>query len=211
MIRALLALCLAAPAPAAAGGLDAAETATLPRLIASACFDLVPDRPGCETAILMASATEPDRADLVVLTDRRGDPAVEPLLVARGIAFNGAMFGMQPRLAQAANGSLLLTSENSGVGRTAWTETLTLAFRDGGFVVAGLTWQAFDRITGGAAGCDLNLLTGDYAASAQRPDAGTVLSETGRLAGARIAAADWVAQSVFPAPCAEAEAALSEG
>ena len=211
-----VALCLGPVLPASAQGVTAGEAATLPRLIDAECLDLIEDAIGCEQAILLASESAEDSADLIILTDRRSDTGGVPLLVARDIAFNGALWGMSPWLEQAENGSLLVMSEQTGIGRQAWSQVLTLAWRDGGFVVAGLTWQSYDRLTGSTADCDVNLLTGDYAASAVKSDPATgtdrtILSDQGRIEGARIPAADWGAMAVFPAPCAAAQSALSEG
>ena len=213
-VLAALALC-AAPLPALAEGLSPGEGAEFPRLIDSACLDLVEAHTGCEQAILVASETEPDRADLIVLTDWRTEPASAPLLVARAIAFNGAMWGMAPTLEQAGNGSLLLRSEQSGIGRFPWFETLTLAWRDGRFVVAGFTWSSYDRAMGGGMSCDVNLLTGDYVAQATRVSPGTetetaVFDETGRIAPMVRAAADWGSDAPFPDPCSRAMAALAQ-
>ncbi|NKX43874.1 hypothetical protein [Roseicyclus persicicus] len=210
MIRALAPLLLALPA--AAQDLATPEAATLPRLIESACLDLAADHTGCEQAILLASGTEPDLADLIVLTDRRSDPAAAPLLVARGIAFNGAMWGMAPSLAQAENGSLLLRSEQTGIGRFPWMQTLTLAWREGRFVVAGFTWDSYDRARGGSARCDVNLLSGAFVAEASVPDATgaaqAVHAAEGRMEPLRIAAADWTHDALVPAPCTAAAEAL---
>lgn len=219
MIRSLAATavaCALIPAPpAAAQGITEGALATLSRLIDAACFDLIPDAIGCEQAILLANDQD-DSADLVVLSDRRSEGGAQPFLIARAIAFNGTLWGMSPRLEQAGNGSLLVQSEQTGVGRQPWSQTLTLAWRDGAFIVAGLTWQGHDRLTGSSADCDVNLVTGDYRATGRRADPATgtervILSDAGRIAGARIPAADWGAAGVFPAPCVAAQATLSEG
>lgn len=205
VLAAALVLC-AGEAPAQ--DLDAGEAATLPRLIASGCFD-IHDSTGCETVILLESAEEADTADLVILTDRRTEPPAAPLLVVRSVAFNGAMWGMAPSLEQAPNGSLLLHSEQTGIGRYPWTQTLTLAFREGEFLVAGFSYSTYDRALGHNFGCDLNLLTGRYEATLVRvtdPDAGTEEATDlgGRTAPERVAVRAWDAFRPLPAPCAEA-------
>lgn len=206
-------LFLCAAGPSAAQGLDGNEAATLTRLIASDCLDIVGDSIGCEQVIVLASDSEPDAADLIILTDRRGGAAV-PLLIARGIVFNGAMWGMSPSVARSEGGSLLLQSEQTGIGRYPWSETLTLAWREGEFVVAGYSWSTYDRALGGFAACDVNLLTGSYTAEAQRQVAETgadipLMNETGRGAPLRISAADWAAGSALvPPPCEAAATAL---
>lgn len=191
------------------------ETAVLARLISSACIDLVDEHTGCEQVILLQSTTEPDRADLVILTDWRTDPPSAPLLVARNIVFNGAMWGMAPSLAEADNGSLLLNSEQSGIGRFPWFETLTLAWRDGAFVVAGFSYSTYDRALGGHMSCDVDLLTGGYTVDATGYDSEglaefPLLDEAGIGESLRIAAEDWSAAGVFPAACIAGQAAIAD-
>lgn len=194
------------PLPAAAQ--TSAETDVLPRLIASACFDLVEERNGCETVVLLASETEPDTADLLIVSDRRANAPQEILTVARNIVFNGPMFGQSPSLAQAENGSLQVIEEQTGIGRFPWVNELTIAHRDGAFLVAGQTYSTYDRIMGGSYSCDTNLLTGDWVASAERPDPDETqdvpifeVSERGQITGARISLSEWNQGQSRPRPC----------
>lgn len=194
------------PLPAAAQTL--AELEVLPRLIASACWDLVEARNGCETVVLLASETESDTADLLILSDRRANAPQEILTVAHNVVFNGPMFGQAPSLARAENGSLRVIEEQTGIGRFPWTNALTIAYRDGAFLVAGQTYSTYDRILGGSYSCDTNLLTGDWVASAERPDPdGTQdvpifdVTERGQIAGARIALSQWHQGHSRPQPC----------
>lgn len=185
MIRATAAL-IALALPATAQTLTGSETATLPRLIASACLDLIADSNGCEAVILLASQIEPDTADLIVLTDRRTDPASAPLLVH---------------------------AEQTGIGRFAWTQTLTLAWRDGAFVVVGYTRSDHDRIEAASASCDVNLITGDYVIEAVRgglddqPET-ILLDRTGRGASMALTASAWTTETPTPAVCDEAFALI---
>jgi len=208
MIRLAAALIVAA-LPAAAQDLSPPEAATLPRLLASACLDLVEAFNGCEQVILLASEVEPDTADLIILTDWRTDPAGAPLLIARAIVFNGPMWGMAPDVEQAGSGSLLLRSGQIGIGNVPWSQTLTLAWRDGGFIVAGYTWSAYDRTTTDTAECDVNLVTGDYTISATR-DGAPRLDRSGRIAPMARPAAAWAIDAPAPEPCDEAAAFLIE-
>jgi len=82
------------------------------------------------------------------------------VIYSEGIAWLGG-FGQQPELTLADNGSVLLTSMNEAVGRNRWHLTLTIAYRDGGYIVAGITYDSYDTLDLEAfASCDLNLLTG---------------------------------------------------
>ncbi len=57
--------------------------------------------------------------------------------------------------------SLLVRSQNDAIGRTAWNQTLTIAWRDNRLVVAGLTYQFQDKIDlRSSGGCDVNFLSG---------------------------------------------------
>lgn len=83
-------------------------------------------------------------------------------LVKKDIAWAGAMFGTLPSLELSGKNSLLVKSANDAIGRDRWNQTLTIAYRDKNFVVAGFTHNAYDTLEPNAKGiqCDINLLTG---------------------------------------------------
>lgn len=73
----------------------------------------------------------------------------------------GGAFGQEPSIKALANGSIAITTQNFGIGRERWEHTLSLAYRDGRFLVAGLTFSSFDSLQEEEPlTCDLNLLTG---------------------------------------------------
>jgi hypothetical protein len=77
------------------------------------------------------------------------------------IAWNGWMEGQIPALQLARNGSVQLVSGNQSVGRDRWLLTLTIAYRDQAYRVAGLTYEWYDTLDPNNTGtCDVNLLTG---------------------------------------------------
>lgn len=79
---------------------------------------------------------------------------------ASDIAWVGGI-GQQPELALAPNGSVQLTSMNDAVGRSRWQLTLTIAYRDDAYRVAGYTYRWRDTLDLPDNGvCDVNLLTG---------------------------------------------------
>ncbi|WJY21450.1 hypothetical protein QTA57_17125 [Fontisubflavum oceani] len=203
----LLFAALFLPLPVWADGLSAPEAALLPRIIDHGCFDIRSDLNGCESVILLTSETDPDAADLVIYPDRRTGDATGPLLLARAVAFNGSMWGTSPSLAQADNGSLLVHSEQSGIGRAPWFQTLTIAWRDDAFVVAGFSYATYDRLTARDFHCDLNILTGDYTHELRIPEPGgdgdrdEVIADQGRGPGAHIPLTDWDVFGPLPAPC----------
>jgi len=204
-----------ASTPALAQDLSPGEADLLPRLIDSACMELIEAYNGCEQVILLSSAVDPDRADLVILSDWRTEPPSEPLLIARSIAFNGSMWGMAPELAQAENGSLQLTSQQTGIGRFPWHQTLTIAYREDAFVLAGFSYSTYDRAEGHRMSCDVNLLTGDYIVEAMRYDPETerhtpVLEDIGQIEAMVIDAQNLGTNAPFPAPCEDAMAAVDD-
>ena len=69
--------------------------------------------------------------------------------------------GREPSLSVNSRGSLLIKSQNFGVGRSRWEETLTVAFRNFQFYVVGFTYSYFDTFDKNYNGnCDINLFTG---------------------------------------------------
>lgn len=85
----------------------------------------------------------------------------KPALIKKNIAWSGGIWGALPSLETSAKGSLLIKSENTGVGRDRWDETITVVYRNKELVVAGLTRNAYDAVEpNGAHSCDLNFLTG---------------------------------------------------
>lgn len=90
--------------------------------------------------------------------------------------------GQVPSLEARPNGSLAITEQNWGVGRERWTSTITVAWRDERFVVAGFTYSAFDTLQEEEPlDCDLNLLTGR----------GTINGRAVGFPGRTIELADW--------------------
>ena len=161
----ILALLLAVLAvPLNAQELTAPEAGTLLRLIDSACIDIHPAN-GCEQVILLESAGDGDTADLIILTDRRTDPGGAPLLAARQIAYNGSMWGMSPTLEEGDGGTVLLHSEQSGIGRHPWFQTLTIGWLDEGFFVLTFAYSGYDRLSGSSFACDVDYRDGLYRAN----------------------------------------------
>lgn len=101
-------------------------------------------------------------ADLLVLTGD-GIFGLQPVVHLADQVFVGQMAGQTPALSARSDSSFTLHTENTGVGRSAWMQDITIAYRQGAFVVAGFTYSTYDRLdpeTGGT--CDVNLLTGGF-------------------------------------------------
>ncbi|MEM7723812.1 MAG: hypothetical protein AAF376_15790 [Pseudomonadota bacterium] len=189
------------------------EVAILPRLIDSICVDIVVELDGCEQIVLLASDTVPDRADLLILSDWRTEPASTPLLIARGAAFNGAMWDMAPSLDLTDDRSLVLGSQQTGTGRYPWFQNLTITHDAGRFLLTGFHYTTYDRTTGRGMRCNVNLSTGDFEVEGTLMNATTETTETaftrsGRIEPAEVDAANIGTNAPFPAPCEEGLAAL---
>lgn len=71
------------------------------------------------------------------------------------------IYGQEPSIKAAGKSSIAVHSQNSAIGRDRWEQTLTLAYRNGQFVVAGYTYSDYDTLDPDAGGtCDYNALTG---------------------------------------------------
>ncbi len=71
------------------------------------------------------------------------------------------IFGQEPSVKAVGKSSIAIHSQNSAIGRDRWDQTLTIAYRDKQFVVAGYTYNHYDTLDPNAVGsCDYNALTG---------------------------------------------------
>ncbi len=93
--------------------------------------------------------------------DLQIDDTAMGTVFAADIAWVGGV-GQTPSIALADNGSVQVRSMNDSVGRDRWTLTLTIAYRNDAYRVAGYTYAWHDTLDLAANGvCDVNLLTGD--------------------------------------------------
>jgi len=103
-------------------------------------------------------------ADLYIfrsIEDAKPDSPMNPTLVKKAAAWNGAMWGSRPSLDTNAKNSLIVKSQNDAIGRDRWSETLTIVYRGHEFLVAGLTYESHDNLDPRAgSSCDLNFLSG---------------------------------------------------
>ncbi len=117
-----------------------------------------------DKATLVAAEHEP--ATLQIALGRRSGEAVtfEAPAIKPDLVFHGSLAGQRASLEAGRGGSLRVLSLNEGIGRNKWTQTLTIAFRNGRFVVAGLTYATWDTIDldnrESNYSCDVNFLTG---------------------------------------------------
>jgi hypothetical protein len=146
----------------------AAETAIAPgRIVDAAIGDWNKDgKP--DLALLVAPAPD-DQADnpigiYIYLRDDEHSllrlAATAPNKVPGSTEPDG-IFGQEPSIKALPNGSIAVTSQNDAIGRDRWEQTLTLAFRNNAFVVAGYTYDYRDTLNpDGGYSCDYNVLTG---------------------------------------------------
>lgn len=192
------ALTLMAGAALAETGLDADEASVLPRVLSAVAVEISAAHNGPERAILLSSA-DPDAADLAIFSGPLDGSAPEPVAVVRGLVWAGRLGGQVPWLKEAENGSLLVHSEQTGIGRNPWEQTLTLAERDGEIRVAGYTLNQWDRVLAHSARCDWDLLTGDWVLEIEAD--GDPQTRTGNDPRV-VTVADWaLEQDGFPRQC----------
>jgi len=89
----------------------------------------------------------------------------------------GGIVGQEPSISALPNGSIAIVSQNDAIGRDRWTQTLTLAYRNNNFVVAGYTYDSRDTLEpDNSHSCDYNVLTGKVTkdGKALKADAKTV-------------------------------------
>lgn len=113
-----------------------------------------------DRAILLASETETDQADLLVYLSNSPN-SMKLAISKKGIAWQGAMWGTQPTLELSGKNGLAIISANDAIGRNRWQQKLTIAYRNKVFVVGGYTYEDRDTLDLDAGStCDVNFFTG---------------------------------------------------
>jgi hypothetical protein len=118
-----------------------------------------------DLALLVAPASEDDETGIYIyLRDKEHLLLTLAASAPNKVAGNtslGSLVGQDPTISALPNGSIAVHSENSGVGRDRWAETLTIAYRNAAFVVAGFTYSHNDTLEPDNGGtCDYNVLSG---------------------------------------------------
>ena len=99
--------------------------------------------------------------DLYVYLSADDPDARAMVAFAEGIGFAGNAWGTEPDLTLTDRGAIRLTSKNEAIGRTRWSETLTILYRKGQVVVGGYTYTARDTLDlDYRYECDVNLFNG---------------------------------------------------
>lgn len=158
MTKTALPLALAVLLPAAA----MAEDFPAERITAAAVGDW--NRDGVQDLVVIArppEGSDDDNGVYIYLTE--GGPSRLSLKVSAPNRTWGSttVYGQEAGVAALANGSIVLTSRNSAIGRDRWEQRVTIAYRNSQFVVAGYTYSTYDTLDPNhTESCDLNVLTG---------------------------------------------------
>lgn len=139
----------------------AAETIDPARIISAATGDWNQD--GSTDLAMLVSPEEGSDADngvYIYLASETGALELKSAIPNK-VWGDLQMAGRIPSITALPNGSFTLTSLNDSVGRDRWEQTLTIAYRNFDFVVAGYTFTSRDTLDPEAGDdCDLNVLTG---------------------------------------------------
>lgn len=139
------------------GGLPVSLVETYGRVLSAQTLDFNDDAQ-MDRAILVQGA-ETDEVDLIIILSV-GEPNAK-VFTKKGVAYSGTMWGMLPSLKINNRGSLVVESENYGVGRYKWGQNMTVVLRDSRLLVAGLEYHMVDGISPDNGGsCEVNFLTG---------------------------------------------------
>ena len=155
----LAALLVSAALPAAAGAADFPAD----RVLTMASGDW--DKDGTIDFALIATAEENSGEDsgLYIYLNKPTETRLSLALSLPNTVWGSPpiMAGQEPELGALANGSLTLVTKNESIGRERWRQTLTIAYRNFDFIVAGYTFSSYDTLDPDAGSeCDLNVLTG---------------------------------------------------
>ena len=162
-LAAALAMLTTMVAPATAAPLETGD------IVQAAIGDFNKDG-AADLALLTRGAEDMDL--LFFLQDKKRN-YLTPAGVARNKVWGqvgpDSFYGQEPILEAMPNGSIRITTRNDSIGRNRWSQTLTLAYRNTDFIVAGFTYSYYDTLNPDSSGnCDLNVLTGKGVA--EQPD-----------------------------------------
>lgn len=122
---------------------------------------------GLRDLAILADSSDPDEEIGLYVYLRDADTEMLKQVVALPNRFwgrthaEGGMFGQSASITALGNGSIAIETQNTGVGRSAWQSKVSVAFRNGQFIVAGYTHSEYDKLQQEKPlDCDLNLLSG---------------------------------------------------
>ena len=115
------------------------------------------------SAYVLNASGENDYGRVVIYLDDPNNMDKQMLAVSNDkfVSTGGPLTGDEPSLATNRRDSLLIQAGNDGFGRTAWHETVTVAYRNGQLVVAGYDFDDYDKLGDDPTkNCSVNFLTG---------------------------------------------------
>lgn len=184
----LLSLALLLPV----SGMAADQKIDLARVVSAATGDWNSDGM-MDRAFLVAGDNDEMDVALHIYLGELSSPLPKLEIIKPDLVWSGAMWGTTPSLTLGKSGSLEVHSQNEAIGRHRWNQTLTLAYRQGAFVVAGYTYNSYDTLDLNAGlSCDVNLLTGG----------GIKDKKSFKIPAKMTPLADWSADQI-PAQCRE--------
>lgn len=184
----LLSLALLLPV----SGMAADQKIDLARVVSAATGDWNSDGM-MDRAFLVAADNDEMDVALHIYLGELSSPLPKLEIIKPDLVWSGAMWGTTPSLTLGKSGSLEVHSQNEAIGRHRWNQTLTLAYRQGAFVVAGYTYNSYDTLDLNAGlSCDVNLLTGG----------GIKDKKSFKIPAKMTPLADWSADQI-PAQCRE--------
>ncbi|RFC62534.1 hypothetical protein DYI37_14870 [Fulvimarina endophytica] len=164
-LAALLAISASGAAAEGETGSQASFSASDIAAVATGDFDRDGSR---DAAMIVLPADESaEGADLYILMEGKSDDLppgwLGVVLQAPGriAAWSSPLAGQVPTLTALEDGSLRVGTQNTGIGRNAWEEEVTLTAEDGRFLVSRFAYRSFDRLQDEAPiECDLDLFAG---------------------------------------------------
>lgn len=139
----------------------AAEAMDPARIVSAATGDWNKDG-ASDLALLVAPAegSDEDNAIYLYLNSDVGKLTLNSVIPDK-VWGQFELYGQAPSVSALPNGSIQITSHNDAVGRERWEQKLTIAYRNGDFVVAGYTFSSYDTLDPeNTLQCDFNVLNG---------------------------------------------------
>ncbi|GAB4260813.1 MAG: hypothetical protein Kow0013_04710 [Pararhodobacter sp.] len=148
--------------------------ALLAAAVAASAAHAEPPEPGRLIAVLSGDWTSDEEPDAVVLVQapdgmadltiyEGGFRGLEPVLSLPGRIDAGPLAGAAPGLEARGPRRFAILTEQTGVGREPWYQSLTVTYREGDYWVTGYAYDFYDRLDPGNHGsCAVDLETGAF-------------------------------------------------
>ncbi|MEZ5752244.1 MAG: hypothetical protein R3D60_09865 [Paracoccaceae bacterium] len=119
------------------------------------------------------------------------------------VVFAGPMAGQTPQLRRRSDSAFDILTEQTGVGRTPWSQAITVAYRGGSLMVAGFDHGFYDRLDLSHYGnCSVNLLTNRFSLTVAPGDGAPERHDEGVTEASSFPLRD-LTESFMPTICAD--------